>query len=90
MQYMIIEYFKNGDPLPVYRRFRDHGRLAPEGLRYISSWVDEKFERCFQLMETDDPRLLDQWVANWSDIVNFEVHAVMTSKEAAETIASRL
>ena len=90
MQYMIIEHFKNQDPLPVYRRFRDHGRLAPEGLRYISSWVDEKFERCFQLMETDDPGLLDQWIANWSDIVSFEVHTVITSKEAAEGIASRL
>lgn len=87
---MIIEHFKNHDPLPVYRRFRDQGRLAPEGLRYISSWVDEKFERCFQLMETDDPNLLDQWIANWSDIVTFEVHQIMPSKEAAERIAPKL
>lgn len=90
MQYMIIEHFKNGDPLPVYRRFRDHGRLAPDGLRYISSWVDEKFETCFQLMETDYPALLDQWLANWSDIVTFEVHVVIPSKEAAERIAPKL
>ena len=90
MQYMIIEHFKNQDALPIYQRFRDHGRLAPEGLRYISSWVDEKFERCFQLMETDNPALLDQWMANWSDLVNFEVHAVIPSKEATERIASKL
>jgi Protein of unknown function (DUF3303) len=88
--YMIIERFKNGDPVPVYRRFRDRGRLAPNGLQYISSWVDEKLERCFQIMETADRKLLDQWITNWSDIVEFEVFPVVSSKEAAETIAPRL
>lgn len=87
---MIVEQFKNQDPLPIYRRFRDHGRLAPEGLQYVSSWVDEKLERCFQLMETDDPSKLDQWIANWNDIVTFDVYPVMTSKEAAEKVAARL
>ena len=90
MLYMIIERFKNGDPVPVYRRFRDRGRLAPNGLQYISSWVDEKFERCFQIMETADRQLLDQWITNWSDIVEFEVFPVVSSKEATETIAPRL
>lgn len=90
MQYMIVEHFNNQDPLPIYRRFRDRGRLAPEGLHYVSSWIDDKFERCFQLMETDDRALLDQWMAQWSDIVSFEVYPVITSKEAAERIASRL
>jgi hypothetical protein len=66
---MIIERFKNQDPVPVYRRFRDRGRLAPEGLQYVSSWVDERLERCFQLMETDDRKLLDEWIASWGDIV---------------------
>lgn len=88
--YMIIERFKDGDPVPVYRRFRDRGRLAPNGLQYISSWVDEKLERCFQVMETDDRNLLDQWITNWSDIVDFEVFPVVSSKEAADSIASRL
>jgi hypothetical protein len=88
--YMIVEHFKNQDPVPVYRRFRESGRLAPEGLQYISSWVDEKLERCFQLMETDDPKLLDEWIANWQDITDFEVYPVITSKEAAEKISPRL
>jgi Domain of unknown function (DUF3303) len=81
---MIIEHFKNRNPVPVYRRFRDHGRLAPEGLQYVSSWVDEELERCFQLMETDDRKLLDEWIANWSDIIEFEIYPVISSKEAAE------
>jgi hypothetical protein len=71
MLFMIIEKFKNGDPVPIYRRFRDHGRLAPDGLRYISSWVDENFERCFQVMETSDRKSIDRWMENWSDIVDF-------------------
>lgn len=88
--YMVIEHFKGGDPAPVYRRFRDRGRLAPDGLSYVSSWVDVNLERCYQIMETDNPALLDQWMANWKDIVDFEVHPVISSKEAAERIAPRL
>jgi hypothetical protein len=87
---MIIEHFRNQDPVPVYRRFRDRGRLAPEGLRYVSSWVDEKFERCFQLMETEDPKHLDEWIANWNDLVEFEVYPVISSKEAVERVSPRL
>ncbi len=87
---MIVEHFKNQDPLPVYRRFRDYGRLAPEGLQYVSSWVDEKLERCFQLMEADDPSHLDDWIAKWSDLVRFEVYPVISSKEAAERISTHL
>ena len=90
MLYMIVEHFKNKDAVAVYRRFRDLGRLAPDGLTYISSWVDEKLERCFQIMETDDRALLEQWMAKWSDIVEFEVYPVITSKEAVEKIRPRL
>lgn len=90
MLYMIIEHFKNKDAVPVYRRFRDRGRLAPEGLTYVSSWVDEKLERCYQLMETDDRTLLEQWMVSWCDIIDFEVYPVMTSKEAVEKIGPRL
>ena len=87
---MVVEHFRNGDPVPIYRRFREQGRLAPEGLEYVSSWVDEKVEWCFQLMETDDRALLDEWISRWEDIVSFEVYPVITSKEAAEKIASQL
>jgi hypothetical protein len=90
MLYMIVEHFKNQDPVPVYRRFRNRGRLAPEGLQYQSSWVDEKLERCFQLMETADRKLLDEWITNWSDIVEFEVYPVICSQEAAERVSPRL
>jgi hypothetical protein len=85
--FMIIERFKNGDAGPVYQRFRDRGRLAPDGLRYVSSWVDAKIEVCYQVMETDDRALIDQWIANWADIVECEVIPVITSKEAAERMA---
>ena len=90
MLYMVIEQFKGGDAVAVYRRFRDHGRLAPAGLSYVSSWVDTRFERCYQLMETDDPRLLDEWMARWADLVDFEVHPVVTSAQAADIIRPRL
>jgi len=85
--YMVIERFKGGDPSAVYRRFRDRGRLAPEGLTYVNSWVDASLEYCYQLMETDDRRLLDEWMANWSDLVDFEVHPVVTSAEAAARVS---
>jgi hypothetical protein len=88
--YVIIEHFKNGDAVPVYRRFRDHGRMAPEGLIYVASWVDHNLERCYQVMETQDRELLDVWIANWSDLVDFEVHPVVTSQEAVEMIAPLL
>jgi hypothetical protein len=88
--YMVVEHFRGGDAVPVYRRLREHGRLAPQGLTYVSSWVDSKLERCYQLMEADNPQLLDDWIARWSDIVDFEVHPVITSAEAAERIAPRL
>jgi hypothetical protein len=88
--YMVIEHIKGGDAVPVYRRFRDHGRLAPQGLTYVSSWVDTQLQRCYQLMETDDRQLLDDWMAQWNDIVDFEVYPVITSAEAGERMAPRL
>jgi hypothetical protein len=90
MLYMIIENFRNGDSLPVYRRFRDRGRLAPEGLSYVSSWVTEDRRRCYQVMECDDRAQLDEWMAQWSDLVDFDVIPVMTSAEAARLAAPEL
>ena len=86
--FMIVEHFRNDDARPVYRRFRERGRMAPEGLTYVSSWVDESLARCYQVMETTDRSLLDEWMRNWKDIVEFEVHPVMTSQEAAQRVAS--
>jgi hypothetical protein len=87
---MVVEHFRNGDPAPVYRRFREKGRMMPDGLEYVSSWIDESLQRCYQVMQTADRRLLDQWMANWDDIMDFEVHPVITSAEARERIAPRL
>ena len=90
MLYMVIEHFKDGDAVAVYRRFRDRGRMMPDGLRYISSWVETSWDRCFQVMECDDPRLLEEWIAHWRDLVDFAVLPVMTSADAAAAIAPRL
>jgi hypothetical protein len=89
MLYLVIEHF-NGDPVPVYRRFRDQGRLAPDGLRYVSSWVTDDLQRCFQVMECDDPALLEAWMDRWRDLVTFEVLPVLTSAEAAARVGPRL
>jgi hypothetical protein len=89
-QYMIIENFKNGDAAPVYRRFREKGRMAPSGLTYIASWVTEDFTTCYQVMECDDAQLLDEWIANWSDLVDFTVIPVLPSADAARKVESRL
>jgi hypothetical protein len=87
---MVIERFKNRDPVPVYRRFRHKGRMTPEGLEYLSSWVDTKLERCFQIMETSDPKLMTEWAAHWSDIVDFEVVPVMSSADAVRAMQPKL
>ena len=90
MLYMIIERFRGGDPVPVYQRFRDRGRLMPDGVEYRGSWVTEDLRRCFQIMECDDRSLLDEWMANWSDLTDFEVIPVLTSAQAREAVAPRL
>lgn len=90
MLFMVVEHFKNGDAVPVYRRFREQGRLAPAGLNYVNSWVTSDLTRCFQIMESPDRALLDQWIEQWADLVDFEVVPVVTSAEAAASVAPRL
>ena len=90
MLYMIVENFRDGDPVPVYRRFRDQGRLAPDGLRYVGSWVTNDLRRCFQVMECEDPELLAQWTARWKDLIDFEIIPVVTSADAVASVAPRL
>ena len=87
MLYMVIERFRNQDPKPVYARFCERGRMMPDGLKYVGSWIEPNFDRCFQVMECDDARLLDEWAAHWRDLVDFEFLPVMTSHEAAEAAA---
>jgi len=90
MQFVVVERFRGGDPVPVYRRFRDKGRLAPDGLHYVASWVSHDLTCCYQVMECEDRQLLDAWLAQWQDIVDFEVIPVMSSAEAAAKVAPRL
>jgi hypothetical protein len=90
MLFMVIEHFRPGKATEVYRRFRDRGRMSPQGVRYISSWVDVDFRRCFQVMEADNETLLNQWTSNWTDLVDFEVVPVRTSEEAASAISADL
>ena len=90
MLFMVIERFRDGDAAAVYRRFRERGRMLPDGLRYVESWTEADFGRCFQLMECEDPRLIEEWAARWEDLVEFEVTPVITSQEAAAKIAPRL
>ena len=81
--YLVIERFKNRDPGPVYQRFRERGRMAPAGLEYIASWVTEDLSTCYQVMQGADRALLEEWMAKWRDLVDFEVLPVISSAEAA-------
>ncbi len=85
--FMIVEHFRKGDAGSVYRRFSERGRMAPAGLTYVSSWTTEDLTTCYQLMEAADPSLLDEWMRHWKDLVEFDVHPVITSQEAAERVA---
>jgi hypothetical protein len=87
---MIVEHFHDGDAVSVYRRFRDQGRLMPEGLHYVASWVTDDFRRCFQIMECENRGLLEDWMAHWKDLMDFEVIPVMPSAKAVAAIGPRL
>ena len=92
MLFMVIERFKDRDPIPVYRRVRDPGIKFPDGLKYLGSWIEPNFDRCFQLMECDDARLLQQWIlSNARDTgMTFEIVPVVTSAETREVVAPYL
>ena len=90
MLYLVIEHFRDGDPLPVYRRFRDEGRLATDGVAYVTSWVTTDYRHCYQVMECANESALGEWMARWSDLVEFEVVPVVASADATATITARL
>ena len=81
---MVIERFRNRDPRPIYGRLEREGRQMPEGLRYVGSWIEANFDRCWQLMECDDPKLFQHWIAHWTDLVEFEIVPVSPSKDVSE------
>lgn len=89
MLFMIIEHFHHGDPAPVYERFRERGRMAPDGLKYVGSWVTEDLAKCYQVMECDDEALLHEWMSHWSDLTDFETIPVITSAQASEAVRNR-
>jgi Domain of unknown function (DUF3303) len=84
MLFMVIERYKNQDARSVYQRFKEKGRMMPDGLRYVGSWVEDNFDRCFQLMECEDPSLFQQWTSHWEDLTDFEIVHVVSSAEAAD------
>jgi hypothetical protein len=90
MLYMVIEKYRHG-PGPVYQRAAERGRMLPDGLRYVDSWVvhDDRLDRCFQLMETDDPGLFGRWQEQWTDLTEFEIVPVIKSVEAAARVDVR-
>jgi Protein of unknown function (DUF3303) len=91
MLFMVIERFKDGDMLPVYKRVRDEGRALPEGLTYVGSWIEPGFSRCFQLMECSDLRRLQEWVLKWRGTgVTFEIIPVVSSDETRQVVAPYL
>jgi hypothetical protein len=89
MLYMVIERFKNRDAKAVYARFEEKGRMMPDGLKYVGSWIETNFDRCFQVMECDDERLLHEWAASWRDLMDFEFVPVRTSVDARAAALDR-
>jgi Protein of unknown function (DUF3303) len=88
MQYMIIERFYPGKIKMLYTRFEEKGRMMPEGLYYINSWIDKNITTCYQVMETDEPEKINQWISNWNDLADFEVIPVISSAEAKTKVFS--
>jgi len=90
MLFMVIERFRDRDAKAVYRRFREQGRMMPDGLNYVGSWIEANFDRCFQVMECDDARLLPEWVIGWGDLVEFEIVPVGPSAQTRELVEKHL
>jgi hypothetical protein len=90
MLFMVVERFKNRDAEAVYQRLRERGRMMPDGLRWVGSWIEANLDRCFQLMECDDARLFQEWIVHWRDLMDFEITPVVPSQETADSMAGQL
>jgi Protein of unknown function (DUF3303) len=90
MLFMVVEQFRNQDAKAIYRRLSEKGRMMPEGLTFVSSWVAADLSRCFQLMECGDVNLFQRWIAEWSDLMQFEIVPVISGKETAVALAGQL
>lgn len=90
MLFMVIENFRGQNAKSVYRRFQEQGRLMPEGVKFVDSWVAADLGRCFQVMETEDVSLLQRWVAEWSDLVEFEIVPVCSGRDTAAALSEGL
>jgi Domain of unknown function (DUF3303) len=87
MLFMVIERFRDQDAKAIYQRFREKGRMAPEGLKYVDSWIEVNFDRCFQVMECDDIALLQEWILSWNDLADFEIVPISPSKDTSDIVA---
>jgi uncharacterized protein (UPF0332 family) len=89
MLYMIIERFHRGKEKALYKRFAEKGRMMPEGLNYINSWIDENVTTCYQVMQTDSEEKIHEWISHWNDLTDFEIIPVLTSAQAKEKVFER-
>ena len=90
MLFMVVERFRDQDAKAVYRRFHDKGRMMPDGVAFVNSWVSADLGRCFQVMECNDVALLQRWIAQWSDLIDFEIVPVVTGKDTAAALADQI
>ena len=90
MLFMVVEHFKQGKTKDIYCRLQERGRMMPEGLKYVDSWISADFNRCFQLMECDDPSLFQEWILEWSDLATFEIIPVIPSEETKQVVNKSL
>jgi hypothetical protein len=84
MLYMVIESFREGAGPDIYKRFRESGRMMPDGLNYVASWIEPDFTRCFQVMDWEDPAVFHEWTSRWSDLMEFDAIPVISSADAQE------
>jgi hypothetical protein len=83
---MVIEHYHPGKLKVLYQRFDEKGRMLPDGVTYIDSWINEDITVCYQLMESDSLDKLNEWISNWNDIVDFELIPVISSSEAKNSV----